>query len=139
MSYEEDAMCRKCDRKSNCEYPCEQYTDYILNKALINMDDTENKKENNSMDDTNIDIEDILTYSIESAEFLQAVNGLINPKNVISENLLLMVLTNINEEYCKENNLCEICRCEFEDYDDHSEHFGTPVSERISGCPRCGG
>jgi len=87
----------------------------------------------------NIDIEDILTYSIESAEFLQAVNGLINPCNIINKESLRLAFVEINEEYCEQNDLCKTCRNELEEVNEHrGEHFGSPVNEKIIVCPRCG-
>ena len=54
---------------------------------------------------TKIDLEDILNFQIESAEFLQAVNGLINPCNIINKESLRLAFSEINDEYCEQNNL----------------------------------
>jgi hypothetical protein len=90
------------------------------------------------MSDTNIDIEDILECSIDSAEFLQCCNGLRMVSNVIDWKSLLTIMIERNETYCEVNGLCEICRHELEDYDNNSEHFGMNVTEKVKCCPRCG-
>jgi len=87
-----------------------------------------------------IDIEDIMLCSIESAVFLQAVNGLIDPCNIINKDSLKTTLIEINKEYCESEGLCEICRSELKEVNEsRGEHFGRESFERIMVCTRCGG
>jgi len=84
---------------------------------------------------TKIDLEDVLNFTLESAEFLQAVNGLINPCNIINKESLRLAFSEINEEYCEQNDLCKTCRNELEEVNEHrGEHFGMESHERVLVC-----
>jgi len=91
------------------------------------------------MINTNIDLEDILNFPIESPEFLQCCNGLRMTSDIIDFKSLLSIMSDKNEEYCELEGLCEVCRSELEQRDENrNEHFGTPVIEKILICPKCG-
>jgi len=84
---------------------------------------------------TKIDLEDIINFQIESAEFLQAVNGLINPCNIINKESLRLAFLEINDEYCEQNNLCKTCRNELQEVNEHrGEHFGRESYDRFLVC-----
>ena len=153
--------CRKCDRESLCTYPCEdaynefktqnpqnqgnllcneKYNqpvarvseDYIYDKSTLSCGCEGN-------DINNYNIEDVLIYDVSDPSYLQIINRLRTPSDAINFRLLLEYMTEQNEEYTKENNLCITCHSELEAHNEsRGEHFGTPSYERILICPRCG-
>jgi len=125
----------KCQRISSCDYPCEPYTDYIINLSL-NKGNIENKKENESMDNN---IEEFMEFSVGDPEYLQICNNLISPTQIIDFQKLRQYMIEKNEEYAKEYGLCEICHGELEERkESRSEYFGTESYERMIICNRCG-
>jgi len=122
----------KCQRITSCDYPCEKYTDHIINLSLNNND----KKEIVIMD---YDIKDVLIYDVSDPSYLEIVNGLRMPSDAINFRLLLEYMSEKNEEFCKEEGLCETCRSELvEVKESRGEHFGRECYERIVVCPKCG-
>ena len=91
------------------------------------------------LDNTKIDIEYVLEFSVDSPEFLQCCNELISPFKIINKELLREIFIEINKDYCEENDLCEVCRSELKAIkESRGEHFGFSSSESILVCPRCG-
>ena len=125
----------KCQRISSCDYPCEPYTDYIINLSL-KKGNIENKKENEIMD---YNIENFMEFSVGDPEYLQICNGLISPIQAIDFNKFLQYMIEKNEEFAKDYGLCETCHCELEEIkESRGEHFGRESFERIMICTRCG-
>ena len=110
----------KCNRISLCDYPCEPYTDYIINLSL-KKGNTENKKENEIMD---YNIEEFMEFSVGDPEYLQICNGLISPTQAIDFSKLRQYMIEKNEEYCKDYGLCEICHSPFIDEKQVEEYWG---------------
>jgi len=110
----------KCQRISSCDYPCEPYTDYIINLSL-KKGNIENKKENEIMD---YNIEEFMEFSIGDPEYLQICNGLISPTQAIDFQKLRQYMIEKNEEYCKDYGLCEICHSPFIDEKQVEEYWG---------------
>lgn len=146
------SICRDCSRESCCSYPCEAYANQLLEYEKYNQPIIKFSKGNNSYKSTilsenegdscnmnKIDIEDILTCSIDSPEFLQCCNGLRMISTIIDWKSLLSIMVEKNEEFCESEGLCEICRSELEEKEEsRGEHFGTECCERIVVCPKCG-
>jgi len=109
-----------CNRINSCDYPCEPYTDYIINLSL-NKGNTENKKEIETMDDN---IEEFMEFSVGDPEYLQICNELISPIQAIDFNKLRQYMIEKNEEYCKDYGLCEICHSPFIDEKQVEEYWG---------------
>ena len=125
----------KCNRISLCDYPCEPYTDYIINLSL-KKGNTENKKENEIMD---YNIEEFMEFSVGDPEYLQICNELISPIQAIDFSKLRQYMIEKNEEYCKDYGLCETCHSELQEIkESRGEHFGRESFERIMICTRCG-
>jgi len=125
----------KCNRILSCDYPCEPYTDYIINLSL-KKGNIENKKENEIMCD---DIENFMEFSVGDTEYLQICNGLISPIQIIDFSKLRQYMIEKNEEYSKDYKLCETCHGELEEIkESRGEHFGRESFERIMICTRCG-
>ena len=111
----------KCNRINLCDYPCEPYTDYIINLSL-NKGNIENKKENEIMD---YNIEEFMEFSVGDPEYLQICNGLISPIQIIDFQKLRQYMIEKNEEYCKDYGLCEICHSPFIDEKQVEEYWGS--------------
>jgi len=125
----------KCQRISSCDYPCEPYTDYIINLSL-KKGNIENKKENEIMD---YNIEEFMEFSVGDPEYLQICNELISPIQVIDFKKLRQYMIEKNEEYSKDYGLCETCHSELQEIkESRGEHFGRESFERIMICTRCG-
>lgn len=89
------------------------------------------------MSDTNI--EDILEFEVDQAEYLQIVNGLRTPSQAIDFKKLLDYMSEQNYNHCDNNNLCKTCHSELQEVkESRGEHFGTDSYERMIICPRCG-
>ena len=154
-------VCATCSRENMCDYPCEDaYNEFkTLNSknslssrisqaynqpvARVSEDDTYDKTTHSCCcegnDINNYNIEDVLIYDVSDPSYLQIINGLRTPSDAINFRLLLEYMTEQNEEYTKENNLCLTCHSELEERkESRGEHFGTPSYERILICPRCG-
>jgi len=154
--------CGKCKRDNYCIYPCEDLYnelkilnsinsqsynqpvarvlgDDIYDKSELSLDGSNNDK-NKIYNENYVDIEDILNFPIESPEFLAVVNGLVDVKKIISGESLLIILSDINDKYCEDNNLCKVCRSELEEVSEsRGEHFGRNSYEKMVICPKCGG
>jgi len=108
----------KCQRISLCDYPCEPYTDYIINLSF-----NKNKKEIKIMDDTNI--EDFLEYNVSDITWLRVINHQIPYTELINKTGFLNFLISENDKYCEENGLCTICRNPLEKFDSYEEVCGS--------------
>ena len=85
------------------------------------------------------DIKDVLIYDVSDPSYLEIVNGLRMPSDAINFRLLLEYMSEKNEEFCREEGLCEDCRSELvEVKESRGEHFGRECYERIVVCPKCG-
>jgi len=111
----------KCNRISSCDYPCEPYTDYIINLSL-KKGNIENKKENEIMD---YNIEDILEYDVEDISWLMVLNGKIPFTELIDKTAFLEYLENKNNKYCSDNGLCNVCRNPLKEFESYEDVFGS--------------
>jgi len=145
--------CRKCGRESKCTYPCEDaYNEFKMQNPQNQENSLCNEKynqpvarvsEDNTYDKTTLsygckdEIEDILEWSVDQPEFLQIINGLRKPSDIISWKDLLYIMTEKNIKYCSDNGLCEICHSELKLVQDRGEVWGARnvVVGEYSSCP----
>ena len=120
-------MCNMCDRAKNssCNFPCNDYTDYMYNQSLknnINEDDRNiNRSDNSLNNDCNNDIADFLEYNVESLEWLMVLNNKIPYTTLFNESAIFDYLNSESEKYCDQEGLCHECRSplkEFIEYED---------------------
>ncbi|MDD4188281.1 MAG: hypothetical protein PHX04_05970 [Bacilli bacterium] len=79
------------------------------------------------MNNTNIDIGEILEFNVENHEFLEILNGNRPISDIICWHSLGLVLKEMNEKYCAQNCLCESCRSPLEEYTEYD------IDGRVSG------
>ena len=153
--------CRKCDLRSACHYPCEEYSNYKYKQHLA--DEKENiqktirdlrENENNlkgdvgmsemeamddreqKFDDLNDFMENLIEYTVDQAEFLQVCNGLVHPKEVINWSTLLDYMKEKNKAFAEKHSLCQVCHSELiSKNESRGEYFGTSCEEVILQCP----
>ena len=95
----------KCDRISSCLYPCEPYTDYIINLSLNKGNTVQNK-----LLPTSNDIENFLEYDVSDNIWLKIINKEIPLIEILDENAFYDYLETENEKYCKQEGICPECR-----------------------------
>jgi len=141
MSYYSDIICGQCPRVDICEFPCNEYTDYMYNQSLknnINANDYESTQ-NPSISKLPFecdDIENFLEFSVGDPQYLQICNGLISPTQAIDFSKLLEYMVEKNEEFAKDYGLCATCHSELVEVNEsRGEHFGNESYERILICP----
>jgi len=95
----------KCDRISSCLYPCEPYTDYIINLSLNKGNTVQNK-----LLPTSNDIENFLEYDVSNDIWLKIINKEIPIIEILDENSFYDYLETENIKYCKQEGICPECR-----------------------------
>jgi hypothetical protein len=85
---------------------------------------------NGANNDNNID--NFLEYSVENDEWLQIINGLRRPSDIICWNSLLQFMTEQNKKFCAKHCLCESCRSELNEY---TEYVDEIISDIYHSCP----
>ena len=99
-------MCNMCDRakSSSCNFPCNDYADYMYNQSLKNnICESESNKSNN-------DIENFLEYDVSDNIWLKIINKEIPIIEILDENAFYDYLETENEKYCKQEGICPECR-----------------------------
>ena len=99
-------MCNMCDRAKNssCNFPCNDYADYMYNQSLKNnICESESNKSNN-------DIENFLEYDVSDNIWLKIINKEIPIIEILDENAFYDYLETENEKYCKQEGICPECR-----------------------------
>jgi hypothetical protein len=149
--------CRGCKRTEYCQYPCDDYSkeldrfnklnDNVINeKQSMSEENGENERSNphkiqilKGMDCDRECLEDYMTVSVEDDTWLEVLNGRYTIEQVIDYDDIHRYMTERNREYCEKQGLCEECRSELVEVNDpKGEFWGTPVSEKILICPKCG-
>jgi len=74
----------KCQRISSCDYPCEPYTDYIINLSL-----KKNTPVQNKLLPTCNDITDFLEYDVSNDTWLKIINKEIPLIEILDEKCTL--------------------------------------------------
>ena len=95
----------KCNRISSCLYPCEPYTDYIINLSLKKNIPKQNKLLPNCND-----IENFLEYDVSNDIWMKIINKEIPIIEILDENALYDYLETENDKYCKQEGICPECR-----------------------------
>jgi len=98
----------KCNRISLCDYPCEPYTDYIINLSL-KKNNVIQDKQNKLLPICN-DIADFLEYGVEDESWIKLINREIPLIELFDQNTLYDYLETENEKYCKQEGICPECR-----------------------------
>jgi len=125
-------ICDKCTRISSCTHPCSSYQDYMFIHNLEKAYKEENVNDYKCKDE----IEDILEWSVDQPEYLQIVNGLRKPSDIISWKDLLYIMTEKNIKYCSDNDLCEVCHSPLVDEKQVEEYCGCRMVVGVHGaCP----
>ena len=99
-------MCNMCERakSSSCNFPCNDYADYMYNQSLKNnICESESNKSNN-------DIENFLEYDVSDNIWLKIINKEIPIIEILDENAFYDYLETENEKYCKQEGICPECR-----------------------------
>jgi len=135
MNYDR-GVCKQCEKWSACNHPCNDFLDakleYDLAKKNKNIEFALDNYRGNRIEDEEVtDIEDVLDYSVEDIKWVQVINGKLPYTELISKDALLDFLVSENETYCKENNLCEICRNPLEPITEYEDGM---ISERYWAC-----
>jgi len=101
-------MCNMCDRAKNssCNFPCNDYADYMYNQSLKN---NVKKSERNKSNDDN-DIENFLEYDVSNDIWIKFINKEIPIIEILDENAFYDYLETENEKYCKQEGICPECR-----------------------------
>ena len=101
-------MCNMCDRAKNssCNFPCNDYADYMYNQSLKN---NIGESESNNDNDGN-DIENFLEYDVSDNIWLKIINKEIPIIEILDENAFYEYFTNENVKYCDQEGLCSECR-----------------------------
>lgn len=125
----------KCKRISLCDYPCEPYTDYIINLSL--------KKNNNIAVGNKLsptspicnDIADFLEYDVGDNEWIKLINKEIPIIDLIDENAVYEYILSENIRYCDQEGLCHECREKLVEKIEYEEIWGSRrESERYLVC-----
>jgi len=116
----------KCQRISLCDYPCEPYTDYIINLSL---------KKNNVVENKLLpicnDIADFLEYDVSDNIWLKIINKEIPIIEMLDENTFYEYFTNENIKYCDQEGLCSECRTPLKEFIEYEDGI---ISERYWAC-----
>ena len=101
-------MCNMCDRAKNssCNFPCNDYADYMYNQSLKN---NIGESESNNDNDGN-DIENFLEYDVSNDIWIKFINKEIPIIEILDENSFYDYLETENEKYCKQEGICPECR-----------------------------
>jgi hypothetical protein len=84
-------------------------------------------------------LNDYMEIDVQDDAWLEVLNGRLTIEKIINYDGIHRYMTERNREYCEQNGLCEECRSELvEVYEPYNEHFGRPVGEKMSICPKCG-
>ena len=95
----------KCNRISLCDYPCEPYTDYIINLSL-----KKNTPVQNKLLPICNNIADFLEYDVSNDIWIKIINKEIPIIEILDENSFYDYLETENEKYCKQEGICSECR-----------------------------
>ena len=135
MNYCENIKCQR--RISSCDYPCEPYTDYIINLSL-KKNNVIQDKQNKLLPICN-DIADFLEYSVEDESWIKLINREIPIIDVLDENAFYEYFESENEKFCKQEGLCPECRGKLVEKIEYEEIWGSRrESERYLVCEnRC--
>ena len=95
----------KCQRISSCDYPCEPYTDYIINLSL-----KKNTPVQNKLLPICNNIADFLEYDVSNDIWIKIINKEIPIIEILDENSFYDYLETENEKYCKQEGICPECR-----------------------------
>ena len=127
MSYYTDIICSQCSRVDICEFPCNDYADYMYNKSLKN---NINESESNNDNDGN-DIENFLEYDVSDNIWLKIINKEIPIIEILDENAFYEYFTNENVKYCDQEGLCSECRTPLKEFIEYEDGI---ISERYWAC-----
>jgi len=118
----------KCLRINLCDYPCEPYTDYIINLSLKknNVVEIENKLLPNCND-----ISDFLEYDVESLEWLMVINNKVPYTTLFNESAIFDYLNSESEKYCNQEGICHECRSPLKEFIEYEDGM---ISERYLAC-----
>jgi len=95
----------KCKRINLCDYPCEPYTDYIINLSL-----NKNTLEQNKLLSVDNDIENFLEYDVSNDIWVKIINKEIPIIEILDENAFYDYLETENIKYCLQEGICPECR-----------------------------
>jgi len=95
----------KCNRINSCQYPCEPYTDYIINLSL-----NKGNIEQNKLLPTSNDIENFLEYDVSNDIWINFINKEIPLIELFDQNSIYEYLETENTRYCKQEGICPECR-----------------------------
>jgi hypothetical protein len=83
-----------------------------------------------------MDIKDLFDVQVEDIDFLHIVNGRKPFTDLFDKRILLDYLKKLNEEYCEEHGLCEVCRSPLVEYSQKEDVRGSYVEvARYMECP----
>ena len=116
----------KCNRINSCDYPCEPYTDYIINLSL-----KKNSLGQNKLLPTSNDIENFLEYDVSDNIWLKIINREIPIIEILDENVFYEYFTNENIKYCDQEGLCSECRTPLKEFIEYEDGI---ISERHWAC-----
>jgi len=105
----------KCNRISSCDYPCEPYTDYIINLALKKNIPVQNKllpicrncKSN---------IEDYFEYAVSDDEWKKIIDKEIPLIELFDQNAVYNYISSEYENFCKQEGLCPECKMPLKEF-----------------------
>ena len=120
----------KCKRINSCDYPCEPYTDYIINLSL-NKNNIIQDKQNKLLPICN-DIADFLEYGVESLEWLMVLNNKVPYTTLFNESSIFDYLNSESEKYCDQEGICHECRSSLKEFIDYEDGR---IVERYLACP----
>ena len=104
-------MCNICEKakSSSCNFPCNDYTDYMYNQSLKN-NIGESESNNDNDDNDGNDIENFLEYDVSDNIWLKIINKEIPIIEMLDENSIYNYLETENTRYCKQEGICPECR-----------------------------
>jgi len=116
----------KCKRISLCDYPCEPYTDYIINLSL---------KKNNVVENKLLpicnDIENFLEYDVSNDIWIKFINKEIPLIELFDQNAVYNYIQSEHEKYCSQEGICPECKMPLKEYIEMEDGI---VSERYLAC-----
>ena len=134
-------MCNMCERakSSSCNFPCNNYADYMYNQSLKNNIYKDDRRESVSDDSLNHnhenkcnnDISDFLEYGVESLEWLMVLNNKVPYTTLFNESSIFDYLNSESEKYCDQEGICHECRTPLKEFIEYEDGI---ISERYWAC-----
>jgi len=122
----------KCNRINLCDYPCEPYTDYIINLSLMKNIPVgiENKLLSNCIN-CKSNIEDYFEYEVSDDMWNKIIDKEIPLIELFDQNAVYDYISSEYENFCKQEGICSECKMPLKEFIEMEDGI---VSERYFAC-----